>query len=1494
MLTNLKIFGRLRRLSLSSSNSYIYIYMIIVMCIWNTGYSFASGVPPIYGVTPIVNTGEGVNPAKQWCSFLECEEYASFATEKAYMSASAPCPNYITKVKCLDPDANPPQFEICVSAASSGECTPQWTILRNNQVIASASGQTACMTVTGTGGIEVKLVCGDFVCSNFVHQLTCESYCDKWLFNLTPSGCKLVAYFAQPSCDVEIDDIVINWGDGTISEFDDTWSANTVHTYSMSGTFEVCLTWSDNCMDCNIEGIQEQGSGDRCYHTCCQTVDITCDPCDEVNISLCEPYPDGKACCDEVLVNHPYEGVTSYNWHITVNSTGEEVITTTTSEPSVHYLFIDNREYKVCVSFLANGKLIECCKVITPPCDPCGDLDIEECSDLNLGPDFDESDCCRRLIFSHSLEDLAVSYDWEITALNSNLKHPPPPFYATTDQRYLEHKFRGTGMFKICITVTIEDNRTFECCFTKTFFPDTCECCSTSADFNLFYTNPFTCIKSAIQPDPNCPPPSNPDIHHVWIYSDGTIYRGYKPPPYFFTDFISDGKVCITHEVYCKDDLIDYYSDCLPYPEGAHIGVSGAQVKLTDLVRNHLVGSDFEFVQDETIHELLDRATAAGIPIFIEQGVNLIINEDAIFQGGTWNMGQGTTITDDRHLFQLEGTLIQSAQRYNSSFECCRWTGIIAKAGSTLNWYSAKIHDADTMLILPTSGAQLTHLDITDCTFLENKQCIYWEDQHGVIHNFYNNKIKNPDNCNQVCGCCYSTAITLDNVSYGVSFPHNVEQPHNLIYGYSHGFDVFNTKLKVRNFLLQNLRVSAQGLERGTGIYFVRDVSAYKYLNMDYMWFDNMKISVDMELSGGGQVLLRADASQDKASITHTTVAMGYRINLEGPTRLHRRSSIKRNLMNMSGTEATCFGVSLNIGSSSNNGLSVYDNDITVSGGVSTMGVSATSGVDRRQRIKVTKNNITNQNNDIGAGILFSQIRYSLIEKNTIVLSLNKPGIELLNGQGNRIKCNNVSKGSAGIRLVESPRNNVIGNTLTKNLVSMQINDNCKGTTGSYIARNYFNLGIDFSNLYNRDAETGAQTHTDYNEWLKQIHDDEPSDVEVKHLNELLVPVCYFSAPSGTNPGHVHFPYRDPKGMVDPTGTAPNLQDPCQSGGGGGGGGSEEHLIELMTPLEAAAGYAVTLADSAAMNGMTAAERANLESSIYLLVATHPEWRTSYPALDSFYQVHQAGWMGQVTDIYLLMDSLSRLQEEHALALEADYDQIESWTDAADSLQTLLSSTSDPVEQGQYTAELEVLYDQIATLEQSIELQTGLDDASDQILLQQIDASISSLSTPATPWDAEEYKMIGILNKALSGATLDPADYTDIDNIAHLCPEEYGSAVAIARGLSAGMMDTYVPLYECQDGQRRAALVEHFSHLRLRLVPNPAQDALRLQLTGGKDAFLSGYTVYNTRGQLLLNKKLTEDSRTHVLDTHTWDEGVYIIRVSTGDQVLSSRAVIVR
>gem|GEM_PF-4972692 len=990
---------------------------------------------------------------------------------------------------------------------------------------------------------------------------------------------------------------------------------------------------------------------------------------------------------------------------------------------------------------------------------------------------------------------------------------------AVTDEPYLERVIKGEGRYKICVTVVIVGGRAFECCYTREFYRP-CECCTFSADFEFLSTY-NTCMKHDILLRPKCEHFfDEPKVRHVWKYSDGTKYEGFQPPPYVFTDFVSYGRVCVTHEVFCEGVLIDWVKKCIEYPEGVHIGVKGSRVRLSDPVRKYFAGSGLIVKQDQTIHELLEYADKNDMEVFIDEGVELIIDEDAHFNGFIWNMASKSKITVERRIFDIEQGIISDPYRNNHG-ACCGWRGIVALDGSILRWRNSEVNDAEIMLTLPSTGGRTTHLDITNCTFFQNERGVLWEHQAAIVHDFYGNVFIGQSDCENLCYCCYGYAFYINGVRPYVIFPFTKGQPQNVIRGYAMGFRVINTSIRLRNFLIEDLIDNNYPKARG-GIYFTSSGPRYRRLEMDYMWFKNMEYAVGMDLDRGGRTLLEASASEPYQSISIEDVSTGYWIKLNHNARMHR-SEISNNYMNLTCTRnaGDCFGVVVTMQSSRNNHLRLLHNHIEIEGAHSTVGIGLVSMPTQRQRIRVVGNDIINHSYNTGAGIYLDGINHSVIMDNDVYVSSLKAGIEMVGGRSNGILCNFVEGGKEGLKVVKSSENDIFQNTFVYNHLSMKIVGNCMGIIGSKIARNTFGHAIIHSNYYNNDAITGPQMHTD-------------------------------------------------------------------------GPGRTSEVGGDISPEEAGAIYAAIVSDAAVLRGLSPTERADMEVSIYLHLSRHPEWRTSYYVLDSFYWANQHSWIGKVSRVYLYMDSVTQLQEAYEVDMAWDFARIEAWTREVDSLYELQEMAGDSQLQNYYMGQISMLDDQIREVELSMEKKQEEHRIVYWAVLQQLDSALEEMRDAQMLWEEVEYSMLRIILKMLKGDTLLWTDLGEIEWVAKQCPEEYGRGVWIARLLAVGLFSRYVPQESCTESQLLVTTVQESRQMDwISISPIPARDEIVLQVEGESAVFYR-FIVYNTHGEVLLDGAMSEDRRRYKIDTRSWREGLYFIRVFGRDRHYSTKVMIVR
>ncbi len=1182
--------------------------------------------------------------------------------------------------------------------------------------------------------------------------------------------------------------------------------------------------------------------------------------------------------------------------------------------------------YEICVTWSDDGCKIEsfagnegeeaynqvfatcCTSVNIPPIDPCAcsSMDTATCvTTPHLGGNSGFK-CCKILTFNHPYIEDADHYTWVIEDLDGN----KGIVTFVTNDNTLEHTFTGTSEYKICVTVTLKDQSEFECCYTFRFHPIPCQCCTITADFIIYYV-PQSCIKDAVSVDPTCDDGSanNPNITHVWEYSDGAKYYGKNPPPYIFTDFYCDGNVCVTHKVYCHNILIDTKTKCLSFPKGIHIGIKGAKVYLTDSYKKHLDNTGFEYdpPPGKTIYDLIKSAEGTNIPVYIDEKVTLIINIDANFNSSHWIMGLDTKVLVKSKHFDLNLMYIEVKKQL-----CCWWIGIKVEPGSYLNWYGTTISDATIMLnLIETSSQNRTYLDIKKCNFNSNLTGIYWQNHVGTVKNFYQNSFHNPVDCNDrdpsdVCGCCFNIAIHLDNVRSGVYFPRNssTDGP-NTIHGYKTGILSENTSLKVRNFIMEDLRESVDKVT-GTGIYYVKDEPRYHYLDMDYMWFYKMRTAVFLEASGGGYQRLRAVASQPLNSITiQDDITRGFYINIYGNTRLFRRSEIRGNLIKTAGNLGSNYGIYLSIPQSNRNKLFIKNNEIESAGINSNIGIALYSGSTAPQNVSILNNSIKCNGFNDGAGVYLHSWNNALVKNNTINTSDQKPGIELHEGANNRILCNDINNSLYGIFLDGSVKNTIAGNTVFDCKQSMYINDDCMSNTGTFIGWNTFDLSTFESNLYTRTGFTGIQAHSKYNSWLQQNNNTPPDNVEVRLLNKDLWSLNYFYAPPNTLQGHVHHAYKKPVEMFQTKGNAISDPNPYCGGNGGGGGTEGENGggagYPAPFPAEQAGAYYDTLAEYLdTVTGIPPAMQASLEQSIYFELLRHPDWMSAYPGLDTFYQTHQYDYIGQSAGVYKLLSNWAETLENQYAVLTPLAEAMEPLLDQLESLDSILVLETDPAAIAAIELDIAQVSSDIESLEAQIQAINSTQEAENAGWRASLQSEVSALS-PVENWQAEETAMLDILFKWIDGQSPSLADSLSIDVMAQACIEDYDRAVRLARGLGMVLYGIYYPPLDCPpsgNGARKAAAESSaVTQLDIRLVPNPAGDNCMLYLNSysqyGKEARIE-VSLFGAGGGTRDLSPVYKGDGAYLLSLHEFENGVYFIRVVRENKLATSKLVIIR
>lgn len=1141
----------------------------------------------------------------------------------------------------------------------------------------------------------------------------------------------------------------------------------------------------------------------------------------------------------------------------------------TTNSSITHQYPSSGGIYEVCFTYVLEiiqqndtfFVLNSCCfDVEIPRCDTitCDSIDITWDLCPGVGPDT----CCRRFTFNAPFPH--NSYNWTIFEGIEEL------FSGTTVDPELDYVFTGEGPYDICVETVLAGD-TLECCEEFLFPP--CYCCM-DAGFELDST-PHSCLKAEWVMTPICP--DSGITRHVWIFSDGTVFHGHTPPPHIFTNFdFSTGEICITHQVYCNGVLQDEETQCRTQYPGAHLGIAGETINMSDVLDN--------ITGDPTVYQFLTDMATAGTDVFID-GL-LFVDIDVSFTYGVWNMGFESGILVDQHEFNLVYTQIISAARENAIFSsCCRWSGIDVVEGSDMTWNGAFVHDADTMLTLLPGSIDLTIMDMVDCYFETNVVGIYWADHHGIFTNFHNNHFVNPADCNElVCGCCYTTAIILDEVSHGVTFPlTNVAK--NEIRGYNHGIYAYNTDLDIKNFHIHELRESTIAIG-GNGIHVYKDNDARVRLRMDYMLFQEMKRAVRAEGFGSGRLVIEAQADNPppSSSITIEDVHFGYDIETHNSTRLFS-SSILYNDIEAGGGNYNAGIQAVAVGSSQNS-LSIQHNLINVNDDDPSLGIVLTSTAPSTQVGRVYHNTVNAASTtDPGAGIYVEDWLGTHIVDNTVTVSNPKTGIEINDGGFNLIACNTVDDGDFGLQLFESTENDVIGNAFLYQDISTRITGDCAGSGTTELMRNSFVGSIGVSNEYIAGSWTGKQDHEEYNSWLFQIYPEVELGASIDDVNN------EFWAPMGSAAGTIHHPYANYTSVIDPTHGTSSPGDTCYSFF------DNESPSSVTDPSINARAYIYLLDSTSILDSMTDAEASTFNQGLIQLLDDLPVLRDSFTRLEQYYQELESTWPGKSSRAYSSIKSAVYNLEQNLFSLEPDMWIIDDLHIQHDSVENLLRLTADETRR----RTLNVLSNQLLSLVRmkTSELSSNFYSFTNDYLNELgVASQVIQNLIPSKEFEFKEKLVLEALLLSALNERLSLSTVSELSEIANACYQSYGRSIYGAQSILISEKRDYVTIQHCpveihMPIPSERIQEETISKYDVNLSPNPTKDELIIEITHNDNHEDWSAEIVQPNGVVLKNYQNLGDVISKI-DVSDLISGFYFLRIRIGDKYLWRRFVVNR
>ncbi|MCC6844335.1 MAG: hypothetical protein IT264_14715 [Saprospiraceae bacterium] len=1122
---------------------------------------------------------------------------------------------------------------------------------------------------------------------------------------------------------------------------------------------------------CEIVGTQQPNnfllshacnSQDICFD---QVFDVECEPnCEILNFSYTV-----SNCTASFEIFNPYGA--NYTWSF---GDGSPSLTTTESVLT-HNFPVYGGSFEVCVTWFtdlglqsyksenissANRTYYTCCFTVNiPDCVECESPSITwlECP-VKIG-----NECCIDLTF-HSPYS-SPTYDWVIFKGGNQI------FSTTTTSKELKHSFIGIGPYTVCVTFYL-GGIPFECCSIITLAP--CDCCET-ADFS-FETKESsiynTCVNKIFEIEPVCSRLGM--TKHKWIFSDGVvIWRDAidpAPPDHIFTNYVNTtGEVCVTHEVYCDDQLQDAVTKCKAISPGAYLGVTGQELKMSDLLVNLTpIISVFQFItQNANI----------SVPLLIDGIITNDINTS--FSTGYWWMAKASQINVNSNTsFGLSGTHIRTAVRVGF-LSCCRWKGIKAQPRSILNWDGATISDAEIMLETVNSSPAGARLNFKNNNFLENVIGIKSVNHRFTCGDFHNNIFTGCKECTVLCGCSQSPCIYIDmtgGTSLPITFP--VTGPKNSVSSFDQGFEVYNLNLNVKNFDIFNITLQ--------GIYYEKSISSNRNLILDLLTFDNMQIGVVDIATGGGTHNLTAIAAVPYNSLKMSNVWQGYNI---GVVRTKLIGNVNNNEINTNGGVSN-FGISVGITGSSANQFTANNNRLNINGGEKSVGIALSSGVPFTQDGIISNNVIVNEATNSGAGIFVNNWRDTRVTDNHITISTQKAGIEFTGGGSSLIKCNSILFGNRGMSFSISPENDIVSNSCYGNFNSNFFSGNCSGFAGSFIGKNGFSNSISTSSLYARTTLTGLQNHDQYNSWSP-----------VNSINRVIhadgafgAMTCAFWAPSNSALPSIHYPKASPQSMLDAIGPPAGMQSiDCFIGGGGGNDNySEFH----RTSAEAAEYYNNIILTSGYFDNFTPAQNTSTLQSIFDLLILNPSWLSEYSGLYSFYNANLNSFVGKSSQIrngFSLFIASLNSQYQNLLTYYNQQDVLKSQLIALDEL---LNNETDPILIQSLLNQMEVIQLQIDVISQTIETQIAIDNVANLNTLNNIQMLNSAL-VANLQHEVNEKIVNNILIKLYKSEALTSADEGVLRSVAQTCFADGGRSVYEAVDLCIYLFKEYYTQADC-------------------------------------------------------------------------------------------------
>ena len=1066
------------------------------------------------------------------------------------------------------------------------------------------------------------------------------------------------------------------------------------------------------------------------------------------------------------------------------------------------------------------------------------------------------------------------------------------------------HDFPDNGVYNVCYTYEVFPGDTLQCC-EWVYIPGCC-------------LNPYFEL-NAIVPSPSCLNPLYRVSHgacqggiveatHIWVFSDGKIEYGPNPDDHLFTNFVNDtGWVWVIHTITCCEESA---SDTVwvQHPQGAYLGTPGQELFITQLLPPGYT---------QNVEQFIHQNANGPLPLTIDG--TLVINVDASFGFGTWNMGKDAEILVSPHLFnpddykkfRLDSTIIRSAVRLPGRDGCCRWEGIHSEGLTYISLVRAWIMDANYAIHYHASedwdlaGAPYPVIYSIGTQYVNNYYAVKSEGQYVGFSKFLGNSMNGAPHP-QVCDCNAVNAFDFRDVSAPLTVqidPHPLT--YNAIFNYEQAFHFENSNLYVRGFNIDSLRnyewidllPDAHNNPDGDGA-----------IGIDYQWgnggnsslnMDKITFSDFVELSAksvavrdsitAGKHTLTAIANQPLSSITTSNIAGGYDLSVGNFARL--AGTIKGNDISTNGGSQYGFGITGSM-QSSNNTLKVLSNRFNINSG---------SPNQMNGGIFLHSDNVIPQNYRIlddtinvyltqGAGIGITNARNFSVRRNILTNWVNIPGIRLSDGGNGLVDCNNIQGKTNGITVLASKSNQYGANYFDITKHDMEFTGVAMGSTPSSIWWNRFNFSSDSSIYFNNGSFCGTQNHTKYNAWTPQYQNGK----EVHHENSSGPPFTNsrFKYPSGYAPGTVYHPDSHPPGLFF---SVSSTITPLDTAFCSAANDNPPVIIVCCDSLQSPNDeWESIVQDTALWNGLTAAEQTFMRQEIYGLLLENPDWADSSATLSGFMSSHDAGFVGR-------SETLKHDWQALLLDISGHQESLEPTRAAVDSLSGLAQEWLEAMQEDTTLQDslLLLLNPVLAEGDSLIKL---LEQADSLFFLTVQDSVSSLLSQNALLedstwhfWCEKRYNEIAL--RWLAGSEPDSAATADLRIIAQTCLSDGGRAVLGARGLCEVWLKEHYGEDSCQGvpqgrSAEGAAPAKAEAGPGLRIVPNPADDAVRIFLEVPEGERPLRLQVLTLNGQQVYAGLFPSNGEL-VVPVAGWQNGLYIARV-TGGILPYSRSFVVQ